>query len=118
MNALSIISPYKLEGVWVFDDAAVGLLREPFISGADNILDVLAENTPDSASGFKLIGIAGPREAWKDGCVRHFSNISKALQEIFVQASAKRRGTPVRYAFLDNNQRAPSHPESLSQFHS
>jgi len=60
MNALSIISPYKLEGVWVFDDAAVGLLREPFISGADNILDVLAENIPDSASGFKLIFSASP----------------------------------------------------------
>jgi hypothetical protein len=41
MNALSVIFPYRLEGVWVFDDAATGLVREPFISGADNILDLL-----------------------------------------------------------------------------
>jgi hypothetical protein len=25
MNALSVIFPYRLEGVWVFDDAAIGI---------------------------------------------------------------------------------------------
>ena len=34
MNALSIISPYKLEGVGVFDDAAVALIR----SGISDLL--------------------------------------------------------------------------------
>ena|SRR5260370_25727946 len=60
MNVVSVIFPYRLEGVWVFDDAAVGLVREPFISGADNILDVLTENIPDAASGFKIIFSARP----------------------------------------------------------
>jgi len=32
------LPPYRLEGVWVFDDAVTGLVREPFISGADKIL--------------------------------------------------------------------------------
>ena len=41
MNAVSVISPYRLEGAWVFDDASAGLVREPFICGADKILDVL-----------------------------------------------------------------------------
>jgi hypothetical protein len=51
-NVVSVILPYRLEGVWVFDDAAVGLVREPFISGADNILDVLRKTsrTPQAAS--------------------------------------------------------------------
>jgi hypothetical protein len=49
MNALFVILPYKLEGMWVFDDAATGLVREPFISGADKILDVLTEHIPDAA---------------------------------------------------------------------
>ena len=94
MNALSVIFPYRLEGVWVFDDAATGLVREPFISGADNILDALTENIPDAANGFKIIfsarpfpgytarfviGIAGQSGKWKDGCVRPCSNTSKAL---------------------------------------
>ena len=60
MNALSVIFPYRLEGVWVFDDVATGLVREPFISGADNILDVLAEHIPNAADGFKIVFSAGP----------------------------------------------------------
>jgi hypothetical protein len=60
MNVLHVIFPYRLEGVWVFDDAATGLVREPFISGADNILDVLAEHIPDAADGFKIVFSARP----------------------------------------------------------
>jgi hypothetical protein len=30
MNSLMVIVPYKYEGLWVFDDAAVGLSKEPF----------------------------------------------------------------------------------------
>ena len=93
MNAVSVIFPYRLQGVWVFDDAATGLVQEPFISGADNILDVLTEHIPDAANGFKIIfsarpfpgyttrflgrepntkviGIGGRSGKWKDGCVR------------------------------------------------
>ena len=60
MNAVSVIFPYRLEGVWVFDDAAIGLVREPFISGTDNILEVLAEHIPNAADGFKIIFSASP----------------------------------------------------------
>jgi hypothetical protein len=35
MNAMNVISPYKHHGVWVFDDARVGLQQEPFVAGAD-----------------------------------------------------------------------------------
>ena len=37
MNTIVAIYPYKHEGLWVFDDDRVGLVREPFISGADTI---------------------------------------------------------------------------------
>jgi hypothetical protein len=60
MNAVSVIFPYMLEGVWVFDDAAASLMREPFISGTDNILDVLTEHIPEAANGFKIIFSARP----------------------------------------------------------
>ena len=104
MNAVSVIFPYRLEGVWVFDDAAAGLVREPFISGTDNILDVLTEHIPEAANGLKIIFSARPLPGfpgysarfvwtraeyggnwyrwqsgkWKDGCVRPSSSISKA----------------------------------------
>ena len=39
MNAIIVIHPYKYEGMWVFDDSKVGLVQEPFVSGADTIID-------------------------------------------------------------------------------
>jgi hypothetical protein len=50
-----MIHPYSHEGMWVFDDAAVGLVKEPFVSGADRIIDRLAEQVPDARNGFILI---------------------------------------------------------------
>ena len=38
MNTICAIYPYRHEDLWVFDDEAVGLLQEPFVSGADRIL--------------------------------------------------------------------------------
>ena len=54
-NSLFTIHPYKHSGLWVFDDPAVGLEREPFVSGADTIIDRFAENIPDAESGFNVI---------------------------------------------------------------
>lgn len=55
MNSLFVIAPYKSDGTWVFDDPSVGLLREPFVSGADTVLDVLTADIPNAEDGFKLI---------------------------------------------------------------
>jgi hypothetical protein len=53
-NSLFAIVPYKFDGRWVFDDPNVGLVKEPFISGADRILDVLTTAMPDAYKGFQL----------------------------------------------------------------
>lgn len=55
MNSLFVIGPYKFEDFWVFDDPSVGLRQEPFVSGADRIIDILTEHIPDAESGFKLV---------------------------------------------------------------
>ncbi|MBV9999594.1 MAG: hypothetical protein JO015_10840 [Verrucomicrobia bacterium] len=60
MNALFVIFPYKQNGVWVFDDERVGLNREPFVAGADAILDVLTADLPRAAQGVKLVFSAAP----------------------------------------------------------
>ncbi|HEY5895305.1 MAG TPA: DUF6717 family protein [Chthoniobacterales bacterium] len=54
VNEINVIAPYKWEGVWVFDDAKAGLEKEPFVSGADDVLDLLSAHIPNSASGFLL----------------------------------------------------------------
>lgn len=39
----------------MFDDDQVGLAREPFVQGADHIMDLLAAHIPDAGGGFRLI---------------------------------------------------------------
>jgi hypothetical protein len=55
MNSLFVISPYRYNGMWVFDDPAVGLAREPFVSGIDLMIDRLVAEIPHAAEGFRLI---------------------------------------------------------------
>lgn len=61
-NALNVIHPYKWEGLWVFDDERTGLDKEPFVAGADTIIDrALAMKGIDGAdNGFRLIFGATP----------------------------------------------------------
>jgi hypothetical protein len=60
MNSVLVIHPYKYEGVWVFDDPKVGLVQEPFIAGADVILDRMTENIPNAAAGVTVLFSAEP----------------------------------------------------------
>ncbi|MFK5922855.1 MAG: hypothetical protein QM496_11805 [Verrucomicrobiota bacterium] len=60
MNAIKVIIPYRWEGMWVFDDAKVDLDKEPFVSGADDIIDLLVADIPDAADGFRLIFSSTP----------------------------------------------------------
>ena len=39
-NSITVIKPYKWEGLWVFDDDRVGLDKEPFVAGADTLIDL------------------------------------------------------------------------------
>src|SRR5688572_32503744 len=55
VNAISVIAPYKYEGMWVFDDPAVGLVREAFVAGIDVMLDKLTASIPNAEKGFRLI---------------------------------------------------------------
>lgn len=55
MNAISVICPYKHEGLWVFDDPNAGLHREPFVAGIDTMIDRLVENIPNAQQGFRLL---------------------------------------------------------------
>ena len=50
------IYPYRHDGLWVFDDDSTGLRQEPFVSGADTMIDAViqAKGIPDAARGFAL----------------------------------------------------------------
>ncbi|MEQ1518610.1 MAG: DUF6717 family protein [Usitatibacteraceae bacterium] len=55
MNSIHVIAPYKYLEMWVFDDEKVGLTREPFVSGADTMIDRVVENIPNADQGFILL---------------------------------------------------------------
>ena len=97
-NSIFVIKPYKWEGFWVFDDPAVGLVREPFVGGADTIIDVATAHLPKADQGFLAVfsasyfpdaqivlewvekkaaatSTAGTRRRWKAGCVRRWGSI-------------------------------------------
>lgn len=41
--------------MWVFDDERVGLVQEPFVGGADDLLDRMTAHIPDAEKGFRLL---------------------------------------------------------------
>jgi len=43
MNSIRVIHPYLDHGSLVFDDDAVGLVKEPFVGGADVVLATIAK---------------------------------------------------------------------------
>jgi len=55
MNTTIEIHPYKLRGMWVFDDERIGLEQEPFVSGADVIIDDFVREIPGAENGFTLV---------------------------------------------------------------
>ena len=59
-NAIMVIHPYRHEGMWVFDDPAVGLVREPFVAGADEVIDRMVDDVPGAEQGFNLVFSATP----------------------------------------------------------
>lgn len=60
MNAIIAIHPYKCGALWVFDDEAVGLRQEPFIAGADTVIDHLVRDIPDAENGFTILFSSRP----------------------------------------------------------
>ena len=59
MNAIHVIQPRWESGSLVFDDPDRGLLREPFVAGADTALGILAAAVPGCEETFTLVFSAG-----------------------------------------------------------
>lgn len=60
MNAINVIAPYKYLDMWVFDDARVGLSQEPFVAGADTMIDRVVRGIPQADKGFVMMFSASP----------------------------------------------------------
>lgn len=54
-NSIMVIAPYVDAGTWVFDDPGAGLLKEPFVAGIPEMIDILVKDIPNAKSGFRLL---------------------------------------------------------------
>ena len=65
-NQIFVIAPYWLDSVetWVFDDEAVGLPQEPFVSDVPEMIDELVADIPNARQGFRLLFSAAPFPAF------------------------------------------------------
>lgn len=59
-NSIMVIAPYRHQGTWVFDDDSAGLVKEPFVAGIPEMIDVLVEDIPNADKGFRLLFGAAP----------------------------------------------------------
>lgn len=59
-NAILVIAPHRYNGTWVFDDPRFGLVREPFVAGVPEMIDVLVADISDAEKGFRLTFSAKP----------------------------------------------------------
>lgn len=53
-NAIMTIVPYADYGTWVFDDPAKGLVKEPFVLGIPEMINVMVADIPNARGGFRL----------------------------------------------------------------
>lgn len=114
MNAISVLFPYKYEGMWVFDDPATGLVREPFVCGIDEMITSFVSSISNADAGFRLLFSPTPfpgymiklewrREEYggnwyycaaldKEGwlCPALFKYFDKAPAELYAKAEAKK----------------------------
>ena len=59
-NVLMVIFPYSYEGTWVFDDPSTDLVREPFVCGIPEMIELLVAEIDNAEAGFKLLFAASP----------------------------------------------------------
>src|SRR5215472_17581929 len=119
-NSIFVIKPYKWEGLWVFDDPDVGLVKEPFVGGADTMIDVATAQIANAEKGFLAIFSAsyspdaqiflewvredggGNVYRWADKgmegwlCPALLRYFEQALAKLFVQVKARSPGTEAR----------------------
>lgn len=112
-NAIMVIAPYRHSGTWVFDDPRTNLVREPFVAGVPEMIDVLVKDIPEAGDGFRLLFSAQPfpgyqkKLSWLRGdmggnyykldapemegwiCPAMFHYYEKAPAELYVKAEQK-----------------------------
>lgn len=87
-NFIHVIAPYWADGTWVFDDASIGLVKEPFISGVPEILSGLVSDIPNAKEGFRLLFSEVPFPGYQ----ADFAKVGKEFEGVWYQDRNGLRG--------------------------
>lgn len=101
MNSIMVIHPYKHEEMWVFDDEKVGLVQEPFVAGADKIIDRLVADIPNAEAGFILLFSAQPFPGYQvifDWCREEYGGNWYCLEALDMEGWL----CPALFKYFDN----------------
>jgi hypothetical protein len=102
MNAINVISPYRHNGMRVFDDPRVELVQEPFVAGPDNMIDRVVVDIPDAERETPSISILLQLEnmtlaiylpacdGWHNHRIR--TRLSRGILDISFERSAPSKG--------------------------
>lgn len=82
MNSIMVIAPYQHFGMWVFDDERAGLVQEPFVGGADTIIDYFTRDIPGAKNGFRLTFAAVPFPGFEAKLVWRREEMSGNVYEV------------------------------------
>ena len=55
MNAMNVIFPYKMGGIWAFNDEEKELDREPYVGEMNVLIDKHTTHIPGAEKGFRLL---------------------------------------------------------------
>jgi hypothetical protein len=69
-NHIHVIAPYRQAATWVFDDPAVGLKGEAFVSGIPQMIDALVQDIPNAEREFRLLFSAEPFPGYQVELIR------------------------------------------------
>jgi hypothetical protein len=105
-NSIMAIKPYRWEGLWVFDDVQAELVKEPFVAGADTLIDIAIEQKgiENAQDGFLLLFSAAPFP----GADLHLQWVREELGgNVYIWRDADREGwlCPALFKYFDE---APS----------
>ena len=95
-NAIHTIFPYKLGGQWMFDDEKLDIHREPFVGGADDLIetvtDLQALRSPEngfrmvfSAQKFKGFELELNKQVDEDGLMGNTYTITLEIDDVPVE---------------------------------
>ena len=88
-NSIFSLTAYKHNDMWVFDDEERGLVKEPFVHGADTMFDFMSGNVLPGVNNTKCsIAFSANPMPNNDVHVKHIEDLGEDMGDVYEVVSA------------------------------